>query len=149
MWRSKKFIIVAVIAAVVLVASIGGVALAQTGSGDNSQHKTLTDRVVAILVAKGVNITSAQLDEAFNQARSEERDEFLQNLVTESKITQAQADQYKAWLNSRPDMSQYRQQIEDWQKTRPEVPPAIKQWEESRPNIPLPGLGGHGMPHRP
>ena len=37
MWRSKKFIIIAVIAAVVLVGSIGGVVLAQTGNGDESQ----------------------------------------------------------------------------------------------------------------
>jgi len=113
MWRSKKFIIVAVLAAVVLVGSIGGVVLAQTGNGDNSQPKaqfdTLLDKVCAIYQQNtGTTIDAKELQKAFDQARSEIQseamDKFLQSLVDEGKVTQEQADQYKAWLKSKPDV---------------------------------------------
>jgi len=156
MWRSKKFIIVTVLATVALIASIGGVALAQTGSGDENQAKgAMWDKVCAIYQENtGVAINSQELQKAFDQARPEIKqarpeiknetlDEHLKGLVDEGKITQEQADQYKAWLQAKPDMSQYSQQLKDWQQTRPEVPSALKEWEEARPDIP--GLfGGHG-----
>jgi hypothetical protein len=113
MWRSKKFIIIAVLAAVALVGSIGGVALAQTGTGDDSQpaaqHQALLDKVCAIYEQNtGVAIKSEELQKAFDQARSEMQDEalnsYLQGLVDEGKITQEQADQYKAWLESKPEV---------------------------------------------
>ncbi len=139
MWRSKKFIVVALLAAVVLAGSIGGVALARTGSGNPagvllaqnvsenvSQRDVLFTRVAEILVGKGIDITSEQLEDAFAQAQSEMRDEaldsYLQNLVDEGKITQEEADQYKAWWQSRPDMEPFRQQLEAWQQARPDTP---------------------------
>jgi hypothetical protein len=106
-----------------------------------------------------VAINSQELQKAFDQARpeitqarpeikNETLDDHLKRLVDEGKITQEQADQYKAWLKSKPDMSQYSQQLKDWQQTKPEVPSALKAWEEARPDIQLPGLGGGhgGMP---
>jgi len=114
MWRSKKFIIVAVLAAVVLVGSIGGVVLAQTENGDDSQPKAqyeaLLDKVCAIYEQNtGTAIDAQELQNAFDQAQSEMRDEaldsYLQNLVEQGKITQEQADQYKAWWQSRPDVT--------------------------------------------
>jgi hypothetical protein len=114
MWRSKKFIIVAVLAAVVLAGSIGGVALAQTGNGDDSQpatqHEALLDKVCTIYEQNtGVAINSEELQKAFAQARSEMQDEalnsHLQSLVDEGKITQEQADQYKTWLESKPEVA--------------------------------------------
>jgi hypothetical protein len=113
MWRSKKFIIVAVLAAVVLVGSIGGVVLAQNGNGDDSQPKAqqqaLLDKVCAIYEQNtGTAINSEELQKAFDQARDEMRaealDNHLQNLVEQGKITQEQADQYKAWLEAKPDV---------------------------------------------
>jgi hypothetical protein len=144
MWRSKKFIIIAVLAAtVVLVGSTAGVVLARAGSGgdsqtgvtqasDNaSQSKTLLARVAAIL-----GIDQQKVENAFVQARTEMRDEaldnYLNNLVAQGKITQEQADQYKTWMKSRPDMSQYQQQLREWQ--------------EAKPDITLPGgFGGRGF----
>lgn len=145
MWRSKKFIIIAVLAAiVVLVGSTAGIVLARAGSGgdsqtgvtqasDNaSQPKTLLARVAAIL-----GIDQQKVENAFTQARTEMRDEaldnYLNNLVAQGKITQAQADQYKAWVKSRPDMSQYQQQLKDWLEARPDIPGLG------------PGFGGHGF----
>jgi len=126
MWQSKKFILVAVLAAVVLVGSIGGVVLAQANNGDDSQPKAqyeaLLDKVCAIYEQNtGVAIDSQELQKAFTQAQSQMRDEaldnYLKNLVGQGKITQEQADQYLKWWQSRPD-----------------VPIA-------------PGLGGRGMHH--
>jgi hypothetical protein len=112
MWRSKKFIIVTVLAAVILTGSITGVALAQTGDEDNSpqaQQEALLDKVCAIYEQNtGVAIDQEALRDAFAQVQSEMRTEamnnYLQKLVEEDKITQEQADQYKAWLESRPDV---------------------------------------------
>jgi len=154
MWRRKKFIIVAVLAAVVLVGSTVGVALAQTGTGDDNQPEAqqgaLLDRVCEIYEQKtGVTIDQEALKDAFAQAQSEMRDEaldsYLQNLVDQGKITEEEADQYKAWLQAGPDMEQFRQQLSEWQQARPDVPPELKEWQEARPDMPLPGpFGGFG-----
>ncbi|MGA7676933.1 MAG: hypothetical protein WCA51_00960 [Dehalococcoidia bacterium] len=112
MWRSKKFIIIAVSAAVLLAGSISGVALAAS-NGDNTQPKALgTDllaKVCTIYQQKtGVAIDQQALTDAFTQARSELQKESeqanLQGLVTQGKITQDQADKYLNWWQSRPDM---------------------------------------------
>ncbi|MFC1987338.1 hypothetical protein ACFLVH_02195 [Chloroflexota bacterium] len=119
MWRRKKSILIGALVAVIVVASIGGIALAQTE--DDSQPKTLIARVAEIL-----GIDQQRVEDAFAQARTEMREEamdnYLNNLVAEGKMTQDQADQYKTWCQSRPDMSQYRQQLHDWQQTQPDVP---------------------------
>ncbi len=149
MWRNKKLVIVtALVAAVLLVGGIGGVVYAQaknrvdgqigvTLASDNaSQPKTLLARVAAIL-----GIEQQKVEDAFAQARSETQDEaldnHLKNLVDQGKITQEQADQYKAWVKSKPDMTQYEQQLRDWQNARPDIP------------LPLPGgfdgFGGRGF----
>jgi len=113
MWRSKKFLLVTVLAVVALVGSIGGVALAQSGNGDTdqpvAQHQAMLDKVCAIYEENtGTAINSEELQQAFEQARSEIQDEarnnFLQGLVDEGKITQEEADQYKAWLESKPEV---------------------------------------------
>jgi hypothetical protein len=112
MWRSKKFIIIAVLVAVVLIGTVGGVALAQTGDEDNNsqtQQEALLDKVCAIYEQNtGTTIDAQALKDAFAQAQSEMQNEsldrFLQSLVDEGKITQEEADQYKAWLESKPDI---------------------------------------------
>ncbi len=109
MWRSKKFIIIAVLVAVAVAGSIGGIALAQTENGDDSQPKTIFDRATAILVDEGVSITSEQLKDAFTQAQrdmhTEAMETRLESLVDEGKITQGEADQYLEWWQAKPDVS--------------------------------------------
>ncbi len=139
MWRSKKFILSALLATVLVVGSIGGIALAQD-NGDDSQPKTLLARVAEIL-----GIDQQEVEGAFAQARTEMRDEAIQRLVDEGRITQEQADQYKVWLKSMPDMSQYRQQLREWQQTRPGIPPELEEWRQATPNMPDNfGFGGRG-----
>jgi predicted transcriptional regulator len=113
MWRSKKFIIIAVLAAVILAGTIGGVALAQNSNDNTSKAQTkvaaLLDKVAEIYEKNtGTAIDTAELQKAITEAgkalRDEAFDKYLQGLVDSGKITQEQADQYKNWLNSKPDM---------------------------------------------
>jgi hypothetical protein len=131
MWRSKKFVVVALLAAVLLVGSIGGVAFAQTENGDESQPKTrcgdLLDKVCEIYEQNtGVTIDQEALKDAFSQAQGEMKNRFemrpqalqnrpemgpeamqnhLQNLVDKGKITQEQADALQEWWEARPDVT--------------------------------------------
>jgi hypothetical protein len=102
MLRSKKFIIVSAILAVVLVVGIAGVAIAQTGGETQSGGKTLLGRVAAIL-----NLDEQTVEDAFQQAKKEMADEALDArlnaLVEKGTITQGQADEYKEWWQGRPD----------------------------------------------
>ena len=144
MWRSKKVIIIAVSAALVLAGSIGGVVYAQTGniSGNTTSNNTILARVAKIL-----GIDQQKVEDAFAQARkdaqTEALDNYLNNLVERGKITQEQADQFKQWRQSRPDLTQYNQQFKDWQAARPGIPPELKAWQEARPDVPLPRFGGN------
>jgi hypothetical protein len=145
MWRSKKFIVAVLAATVLLVGGIGGVALAQTGSTGDSSGKTLLARVAEIL-----GIDQQKVEDAFAQAQTEMQNEaldnYLKNLVDQGKITQEQADQYKAWVQARPDMSQYQQQLKDWQQARPGLPSDLKDWQGAKPDVPLPGgFGGRAF----
>ena len=124
MWRSKKFILVAVLAVVLLAGSIGGVALA-ADNGDDSQPKArcgdMLERVCEIYEQNtAVVIDQEALKDAFAQVRGEMRPEapqnrpkmepeammkdHLQNLVDEGKITQEQADALQEWWEARPDV---------------------------------------------
>jgi len=127
-WKRKWFIPVVVVSVLLIGGIVEGVVVAgddsSSSSEDQSQaadrYQALLDRACAIYEEKtGVAIDSEQLKEALEQARSEMRDEalenWLQDLVDEGKITQQEADQYLEWWQSRPDIE-----------------------------LPLPGLGGQG-----
>lgn len=49
-------------------------------------------------------------------------DEMLAKLVKGGKITQEQADQFKAWEAARPDPNADQQKFEEWMKSRPNIP---------------------------
>lgn len=122
MKRSKKFLFIALLAVVVLAGSIGGVVYAQTvNNNDNQAQKAFTDNQtqaalttllnkVATIYQQNTNVAIDvdQLQKAFDQARSDMRDEalnnYLQGLVTQGKLTQQQADDYSTWLKAKPDV---------------------------------------------
>jgi hypothetical protein len=89
----------------------GGVVLAQDNGTDQAPPKgeDLLARVVTIYQQKtGVAIDEATLKASFEQAQSEiqmEREQaMIQDLVTQGKLTQEQADQYLQWLQSKPSL---------------------------------------------
>jgi len=113
MWRSKKFLLVALLVPAVLVGSISGVAFAQTENGEDSKpearHEALLERVSEIYEENtGVTIDPQELQNAFAEAKGEMHEEamhnHLQRLVDDGTLAQAQADQYSEWWESRPDI---------------------------------------------
>ena len=138
MWKSKKTIIIAVVVGLLLVGSITGVAFAQTGGTNTAPGATLLSKV-----AQKLGIDQQKLENAFTEARKEMQEERLQALVTQGKITQEQLNQYKQWMQSRPDTKPYQDQLKKWQESRPGTPPDLKKWQDSRPNTPMPGPFGH------
>jgi outer membrane murein-binding lipoprotein Lpp len=114
MWRSKKFIIGAVLAVVLIAGSIGGVALAADNGASDNQTGTsfgaLWDKVGTIYEQKtGVALDQEALKESIAQAQTELRTEALQSrlqeLVGQGKMSQEQADQYLKWWQAKPDIS--------------------------------------------
>ena len=109
MWRRKKLILIVLAATVILAGSISGIALAQTGDEEEEQVETIFDKVTAVLVADGVNITTEQLENAFTKVKSDMRAEamekFMDKLVEEDVITQDEADEYLEWWEAKPDIS--------------------------------------------
>jgi hypothetical protein len=105
MGSKKKWIIIGILAAVVILAFgvIGGAANAASGTTADTAGKTLAARVATIL-----GLDQSKVDAAFTQAQKEMQTEVMDNqlksLVSAGKITQAQADQYKAWVQSRPSL---------------------------------------------
>jgi outer membrane murein-binding lipoprotein Lpp len=105
MHKRKIILISAVVVVVVLIAGvIGSVAYAQ------STTPTATPAVKTLMarVAEKLGIDQAKLETAFKEAQQEMRDEAmdarLQKMVEAGKLTQEQADEYKDWINSRPDV---------------------------------------------
>ena len=74
-----------------------------------SPEQVLLDKIVADYKANtGVSLDETALQTAINQAQNEIRtadlQTRLQNLVSEGKLTQAQADQILAWYQSMPSV---------------------------------------------
>jgi len=122
MWRSKKFVVIGLLAIVVLAGSIGGVALAQSGEGEDDspqvRHEAMLDRVCEIYneANPDATIDPDALKDAFAQAGEEQlaeakakmaeaREAFRQKLIDEGKVTQEQLDEFDAWIESRPDVT--------------------------------------------
>jgi hypothetical protein len=100
--RKWLFIPILVVVALLVIGIIGITAYANNPpSSDN--RTTFAARVADIL-----GIDQAKVESAFTQANQEMRDEAmnsrLQKLIDEGKMTQEQADKYKTWMESRPNM---------------------------------------------
>jgi len=105
----KRLVIISsvVVAVIVAMALLVTAVFAETptpaaGTTNNPQG------IFAAKVAGILGIDQAQVEAAFTQARQEIRSEAeanrLAKLVADGKLTQEQADQYKAWLDSKPDV---------------------------------------------
>jgi hypothetical protein len=150
MWRSKKFIIIAVMTVLVLGGTLGGVAIAQADDQNNDTTPTATANVSSFLekVAEiyqnntGVAIDPEALQQAITEARQAIRDEALDNyldkLVADGTITQEQAEDFKAWLEAKPDLPI--NEFKEWWEARPDISSMFGQNEN--------GIGPFGKLHR-
>ncbi len=128
MWRSKKFLIVAVLAAIILAGTIGGIAFAQDGDQDTPApqilHDELLDKVAEIYEENtGTAIDADELRKAFTEAREEVntqlRERMHQRLIDEGLITQEQLDELQQWLESRPELAT--DEFNEWLESRPDI----------------------------
>jgi hypothetical protein len=99
--RKKWFVVPAL--ALALVGIVGGAALAQVeDSNGDSPVKSLIARV-----AEKLGLEEATVQDAFDESRSEIRDEMidrkLDKLIENGTLTQEEADDYGSWLDDRPD----------------------------------------------
>jgi hypothetical protein len=119
MFKSKKWIIVAVAAAVVVIAAGIGVAVyadsptttpAPAKIAPVDPQKTLADKVAGIL-----GVDAAKVEAAFTQAQKEINAERaaanlkaeearIDKLVADGKMKAEDANKYKAWLESKPNV---------------------------------------------
>lgn len=114
MWSSKKFILIALLAATMLVGSVTGVVLAVDGDEADTQPETqydaLLDKVCQIYNEAHPDspIDCDGLKDAIVEARSQLRTDalasYLQELVAEGTISQDEANQYLQWRLSKPDV---------------------------------------------
>jgi hypothetical protein len=121
MWRHKRLFIISVITVVVLGGTLGGFAMANADSqssppvqsvtlaADDNPVSALLDKIATIYEQKtGQTLDTQALLDSLKQAQQEIRNDklsaFLDNLVKNGKITADQAQQYKDWLNAKPDV---------------------------------------------
>jgi hypothetical protein len=129
MWKRNKIFISGIVLMVVLAGTLGGVAVAQANDSNTnppqSSNNTLLEKVATIYQANtGTAIDPQELEKAFQQAgqeiKSEALDNYLKKLVEDGKITQEQADQFKAWLDARPAFPT--DEFKKWMESRPDIP---------------------------
>jgi polyhydroxyalkanoate synthesis regulator phasin len=100
--KKLKIIIPAAIAVVAVAVMSFSVALAQENENGDSNASKLAAKVAEIL-----GLDTSEVDEAIKQARRELTDEAVQNnlnaLVEKGGLTQAQADEYFDWIQSKPE----------------------------------------------
>ena len=102
--RKRYWLTGTIVAAVMVLGIMGGVAMAQETSDEDgdSEKKSFAARVADIL---GLDETTVQ--DAIDQARAEMQEEALQAkldwLVENGHMTQDQADEYKTWIESKPE----------------------------------------------
>jgi len=129
MWRNKKIIVIEILVVVMLVAALGIAAVAHADDEDTNQVQnnttSLIEKVAEIYQANtGTVLDTQALENAFVQAqqeiRTENRYQCLDTLVELGRITQEQADEFKAWLDARPDV--LTEEFRAWLEARPDIP---------------------------
>jgi hypothetical protein len=113
MWQDKKFIIIASLLVVLIAAvgTLGGLALSR--QNDNRPDQLQAARMQLLEKAANIlqnnnNLTPEQREQKVDNVL----DNYLQKLVEEGKITQEEADQFKAWWDSRPNIPGIFKQLE-------------------------------------
>jgi len=148
MWRSKKFIAGAVLVAVLLFGSLGGIVLADNGDGGPAAK---LGEFINNVIDKYEDETGDEilypdkLIEAFADARADmckDRAEMRAATMENGpqNLTDEQKEALQEWLDARPEIENGPQNLTGEQKE------ALQEWWDSRPeDVPMKfGFGGHG-----
>ena len=99
----KRTLVAALAVGLLALALIGGAVLAQTSDEDDDKAgKSFAARVAEIL-----DLEEADVEAAMEQARAdmldEQLDAHIDRLVERGVLTEEQAEEYRTWLDDRPD----------------------------------------------
>lgn len=98
----KKWLIKGLVTGLLAIVFTSGAVLAQATPTPDGTSKSFAARVAGIL-----GIEETKVEDAMKQARTEMQDEAVKGkldaLVAAGRLTQAQADEYLAWYNERPE----------------------------------------------
>lgn len=139
MWKSKKFIFIALTTILVVGGTLGGLAIAQADDQNSSGNQTAASSFlnkVAEIYEKNTNVAinpdelQKAITEAGQELKAQALDNYLQKLVADKTITQEQADQYKAWLDARPALPT--DAFKQWMDARPDIPALFGQNSQNR-----------------
>jgi len=129
MTNKKKLLIGVLVATMALTGVLVGSVSADTEDADGPRSQLMA-RVAEIL-----GIDQADVDDAFQQAMEEQREEMegqreerqaemeaardahIQSLIDEGVVTQEEVDEWEAWMESRPDN---REAMEEWMESMPD-----------------------------
>jgi len=130
MTKKKKLLIGVLVATMALTGVLVGSVSADTEDADNPRG-ALMARVAEIL-----GIDQADVEDAFEQAMEEQREQIegqreerqaemeaardahIQSLIDEGIVTQEEVDEWEAWMESRPDN---REAMQEWMESRPDL----------------------------
>ncbi len=106
LWKSKKFIFLAILAVVILAGSIGGIVYAQS---EDDEEDVPTRVAILERVAEKLGIDPQQLKDAFTEVIDEMQAEiqlkWLDKAVEEGLITEEEASACSEWWAARPDIA--------------------------------------------
>ena len=134
----QKIVLATVLVAVMLIASMPVIALAQDDEAHGPPGALLTH------AAEILNIDQEELENALKQAQTGLREEAFENrikeLIDEGTLTQEQANELKAWMEAKPDVPmvpprQLKEALDKGIITQEQVD-QLKAWMESKPDIP-------------
>jgi hypothetical protein len=121
MRRHKKSIMAAVLAGVLLLGSLGGIALADDGdNGPAAKLGEFIDKVIANYEGEGYTIESPEaLKQAFADARTDMRAAAIGNRF--QGLTDEQKEALREWWDSRPSLTdEQKEALQEWRDSRPE-----------------------------
>lgn len=144
---NRRKIIAGVLVATMALAGV----LAGTISADDEGGATPRNNVLA-RVAEILGLPQADVENAFEQAMTEQREERqaemqaardarLQDLIDEGVLTQEQVDEWESWLEARPDN---RDEMQAWLESRPDMGGEFAAGHAGRGMMPG-GFGPRGM----
>lgn len=98
----RRWFIGGVVAALALLGLAGGAIMAQEATEKQSRFSAFAERVASILGLEADDVEDA-MEQAKEELADEAMDEKLAAMVEKGAFTQQQADDWKAWMEAKPE----------------------------------------------